>query len=395
MYDFVTSKDGISENSFKYKDMLKRNSDVPSGIVPMSIADMEFRTAPEITEEIKRYLDHNYLGYTDISDSYLNSIVNWMGKRHNYEIKKEWIAPSDGVVTAIGDLILSTTAPGDGVVVFSPVYNPFKRAVKMKGRKLIEVSLILDESGYKIDYELFEKEAKKPDTKLLIFCNPHNPVGRVWTKDELLKVYDICLRNDVFIIDDEIHHDLIMPGSEHTVMARVSEEAGMHMAVCTAPSKSFNLAGLQTSYVIIENPDIYQKFKASRLDGFRSVTNVLGMVALEAAYTYGERWLDECIQVIYDNYRYISEFIEKNIPEIKIFPLEGTYLLWCDCRSLGLNKTELEAFMTEKAYIFADEGYIFGDEGIGFERINIACPNQVIKETMERLYNAYKIYIKK
>lgn len=395
MYDFVTSKDGISENSFKYKDMLKRNPDVPSGIVPMSIADMEFRTAPEITEEIKRYLDHNYLGYTDISDSYLNSIVNWMGKRHNYEIKKEWIAPSDGVVTAIGDLILSTTAPGDGVVVFSPVYNPFKRAVKMKGRNLIEVSLILDGSGYKIDYELFEKEAKKPDTKLLIFCNPHNPVGRVWTKDELLKVYDICVRNDVFIIDDEIHHDLIMPGSEHTVMARVSEEAGMHMAVCTAPSKSFNLAGLQTSYVIIENPDIYQKFKASRLDGFRSVTNVLGMVALEAAYTYGERWLDECIQVIYDNYRYISEFIEKNIPEIKIFPLEGTYLLWCDCRSLGLNKTELEAFMTEKAYIFADEGYIFGDEGIGFERINIACPNQVIKETMERLYNAYKIYIKK
>jgi len=395
MYNFVTSKDGISENSFKYKDMLKRNPDVPSGIVPMSIADMEFRTAPEITEEIKRYLDHNYLGYTDISDSYLNSIVNWMGKRHNYEIKKEWIAPSDGVVTAIGDLILSTTAPGDGVVVFSPVYNPFKRAVKMKGRNLIEVSLILDGSGYKIDYELFEKEAKKPDTKLLIFCNPHNPVGRVWTKDELLKVYDMCVRNDVFIIDDEIHHDLIMPGSEHTVMARVSEEAGMHMAVCTAPSKSFNLAGLQTSYVIIENPDIYQKFKASRLDGFRSVTNVLGMVALEAAYTYGERWLDECIQVIYDNYRYISEFIEKNIPEIKIFPLEGTYLLWCDCRSLGLNKTELEAFMTEKAYIFADEGYIFGDEGIGFERINIACPNQVIKETMERLYNAYKIYIKK
>lgn len=395
MYDFVTSKDGISENSFKYKDMLKRNPDVPSGIVPMSIADMEFRTAPEITEEIKRYLDHNYLGYTDISDSYLNSIVNWMGKRHNYEIKKEWIAPSDGVVTAIGDLILSTTAPGDGVVVFSPVYNPFKRAVKMKGRNLIEVSLILDGSGYKIDYELFEKEAKKPDTKLLIFCNPHNPVGRVWTKDELLKVYDICVRNDIFIIDDEIHHDLIMPGSEHTVMARVSEEAGMHMAVCTAPSKSFNLAGLQTSYVIIENPDIYKKFKASRLDGFRSVTNVLGMVALEAAYTYGERWLDECIQVIYDNYRYISEFIEKNIPEIKIFPLEGTYLLWCDCRSLGLNKTELEAFMTEKAYIFADEGYIFGDEGIGFERINIACPNQVIKETMERLYNAYKIYIKK
>ncbi|MBO6242080.1 MAG: pyridoxal phosphate-dependent aminotransferase [Butyrivibrio sp.] len=395
MYDFTASKDKVSDNSFKYKDMYKRNPDVPSGIVPMSIADMEFRTAPEITEEVKKYLDTNVLGYTDASDGYLNSIVNWMRKRHNYHIKKEWIAPSDGVVTAIGDLILCMTAPGDGVVVFSPVYNPFKRAVKMKGRTLIDIPLLLDKDGYHIDYDAFLQAAKKNTTKLVIFCNPHNPIGKVWTGEELLKVYEICVENQLFIIDDEIHHDLIMPGYKHTVMANVAKDAGKHMAVCTAPSKSFNLAGLQTASIIIQNSEILDRFKASRLDGFRSVTNVLGMVACEAAYNYGEKWLDECIEVINRNAIYVSEFVKTNMPEIKIFPLEGTYLLWCDCRALRLEKSKLEEFMTEKAYIFADEGYIFGEEGTGFERLNIACSEQTVRETMDRLFKAYKRYIKK
>ena len=395
MYDFTASKDRISDNSFKYKDMYKRNPDVPSGIIPMSIADMEFRTAPEITEAVKGYLDTNVLGYTDASEGYLNSVVTWMKKRHNYQIKKEWIAPSDGVVTAIGDLILCMTDPGDVVVVFSPVYNPFKKAVKMKGRTLIDIPLLLNNNGYHNDYDAFIQAAKKNTTKLLIFCNPHNPIGKVWSRDELVKVYEICLKNEIFIIDDEIHHDLIMPGYVHTVMANVAEDAGMHMAICTAPSKSFNLAGLQTAAIIIQNPEVYDRFKASRLDGFRSVTNILGMVACEAAYNHGEKWLDECIEVINRNARYISEFVETNMPEVKIFPLEGTYLLWCDCRALGLEKTELEDFMTEKAYIFADEGYIFGDEGTGFERLNIACPEQTVREIMDRFFNAYKKYIKK
>ena len=395
MYDFTASKDGISDNSFKYKDMYKRNPDVPSGIIPMSIADMEFRTAPEITEAVKGYLDTNVLGYTDASEGYLNSVVTWMRRRHNYQIKKEWIAPSDGVVTAIGDLILCMTDPGDGVVVFSPVYDPFKKAVKMKERTLIDIPLLLDKNGYHIDYDAFIQAAKKSATKLLIFCNPHNPIGKVWSRDELVKVYEICLKNEIFIIDDEIHHDLIMPGYVHTVMANVAEDAGMHMAVCTAPSKSFNLAGLQTASIIIQNPEVYDRFKASRLDGFRSVSNVLGMVACEAAYNHGGKWLDECIEVINRNSRYISEFVKANMPEVKIFPLEGTYLLWCDCRALGLEKTELEDFMTEKAYIFADEGYIFGDEGTGFERLNIACPEQTVRETMDRFFDAYKKYIKK
>ena len=229
----------------------------------------------------------------------------------------------------------------------------------------------------------------------MIFCNPHNPIGKVWTGEELLKVYEICVENQLFIIDDEIHHDLIMPGYKHTVMANVAKDAGKHMAVCTAPSKSFNLAGLQTASIIIQNSEILDRFKASRLDGFRSVTNVLGMVACEAAYNYGEKWLDECIEVINRNAIYVSEFVKTNMPEIKIFPLEGTYLLWCDCRALRLEKSKLEEFMTEKAYIFADEGYIFGEEGTGFERLNIACSEQTVRETMDRLFKAYKRYIKK
>ena len=383
------------EGSFKYKDMFKRNPQVPEGIVPMSIADMEFRTAPEITEAIKRYLDTNVLGYTDMTDNYLEAIVGWMGKRHNYIVDKEWIAPSDGVVTAIGDLILCTTDPGDGVVIFSPVYYPFKRSVNMKGRTLIDIPLLLDDEGYHIDYVSFEQEAKKDTTKLVIFANPHNPIGKVWTKDELKKFYDICVENNVFIIDDEIHHDLIMPGYEHTVMANVAKDAGLHMAVCTAPSKSFNLAGLQTSSIIIQDSDIRRGFKASRLDGFRSLTNVLGRVACEAAYRYGEKWLDDCINVIDQNAKFITEFMSEHIPEVKICSLEGTYLLWCDFRAWNMDKAELEDFMTQKAYVFADEGYVFGDAGVGFERLNIACEPQTIKETMTRLYNAYEKYIKK
>ncbi len=385
MYDFVSLPSGDRSGSFKYRDMYKRNPRVPAGIVPLSVADMEFSTAPEIREGLGRYLAENTVGYSDITDDFKEALISWMRRRHNYAVEKEWIAPSDGVVTAIGDLIESTTEPGDGVIVFSPVYNPFKKSVKMKGRKLVEISLKERADTYEIDFDAFEREAQNSEAKLLIFCNPHNPVGKVWSKEDLRKVYDICFDNGLFIIDDEIHHDLIMPGYEHTVMANVADGAGMHMAVCTAPSKSFNLAGLQTSSIIIQNSKVREAFNRSRMKGFRSFTNVIGAEACRIAYNECERWLDECINVICDNAKYIQEFFAVNMPEVKVYPLEGTYLLWCDFRAFRLSDKELEAFMTDKAYIFADEGYIFGQEGSGFERINLACPKHVICETMERL----------
>lgn len=395
MYDFVTNPVSSAKSSYKYKDMYDRNPDVPDGIIPLSIADMEFIIAPEIREGIGRYLADRTLGYTFASDDYYEAVIDWMMKRHSYHIEKEWIAPSDGVVTAIGDLILSVTKPGDGVIVFSPSYRPFRRAIDIKNRKLVDIPLVLDEEGYKIDFDAFEEAAKDKENKLLIFCNPHNPVGRVWTRDELQRVGDICHSNGVFIIDDEIHNDLIMPGITHTVMGSISEEVSMNMAVCTAPSKTFNLSGLHTANIIIRNPDVRERFIGSRFEGFRSETNALGMEACRIAYRSCENWLDECITVIANNAKYVRDFLAENIPEIKVFPLEGTYLLWCDFRAFGLSDKDLEDFMVKKAYIFADEGYIFGLSGSGFERFNLACPENVIRDTMERLLRARNKYIYK
>ena len=395
MYDFVTNPVSSAKSSYKYKDMYDRNPDVPEGIVPLSIADMEFIIAPEIREGIGKYLADRTLGYTFASEEYYEAVIEWMQKRHSYHLEKEWIAPSDGVVTALGDLILSVTKPGDGVIVFSPSYRPFRIAVDVKNRKLVDIPLIFDEDGYRIDFDAFEEAAKETANTLLIFCNPHNPVGRVWTKEELQRVCDICLANGVFIIDDEIHNDLIMPGITHTVMSTVSEEASMNMAVCTAPSKTFNLSALQTSNIIIRNPDVRDRFVSSRLDGFRSGTNAIGMEACRIAYSSCEKWLDECIAVIASNAMYVKDFFAKNMPEIKALPLEGTYLLWCDFRAWRLSDKELEDFMVKKAYIFADEGYVFGSSGSGFERLNLACPENVIRDTMERLLRARNKYIYK
>ena len=385
MYDFVTCPDRRHAASYKYMDMLKKNPNVPEDIIPLSVADMEFKTAPEITEGLKEYLDRNVLGYTAPTDGFLDAVENWMLKRHDYHIKREWIAVSDGVVPAITDLIRATTNEGDGVIILSPVYYPFKASIEINNRKVVDIELINSNGSYAIDYDALEKAAALENTKLIIFCNPHNPIGHVWSREELETVYNICVKNDVFIIDDEIHNDLIMPGFTHTVMANVAEDAGKHMAVCTAPSKSFNLAGMQTSAIIIENPDVRRAFYASRKRGYRTTVNALGIEACRLAYTKCERWLDECIETISNNAVFISDFMKKNMPEVTVYPLEGTYLIWCDFNSWGLDANELEEFMIKKALLFTDEGYLFGEAGKGFERFNIACPKHVIEAAMDRL----------
>lgn len=398
MYDFKICPDRRNANSYKYNDMLKRNPDVPEGIIPFSVADMEFKNAPEIAEGLKEYLDENVLGYTAPSKDFLESIKDWLAMRHNYKIEKEWIQLSDGVVPALGDFIRAMTKEGDGVIILSPVYYPFKRSILLNDRKVVEVDLINNaensedsssgNNSYSIDYEALEAAASDKNTTLIIFCNPHNPVGRVWTKEELRRVYDICVKHDVFIVDDEIHNDLIMPGYEHTVMGAVAEDAGMHMGICIAPSKSFNLAGMQTSAVIIQDPEVRKAFDDSRFKGYRGVTNALGMEACRIAYKRCEKWLDECIDVIHENAIYFTKFMNEHFPEIKVYPLEGTYLIWCDFRAWGMDTRELEHFMTHEAFLFTDEGYLFGDAGKGFERFNLACPKHILEDALNRLLEA-------
>jgi cysteine-S-conjugate beta-lyase len=387
-YDFETVVNRFNSGASKYEQMLGWNPNVSEDTIPFSVADMELKTAPEITEGLKKYIDNNILGYTSPTKGYLDAVCGWMRKRHHWEVKPEWVVQSAGVVGAFFSAIKALTRPADGVMVMTPCYYPFYSAIEANGRKIVKCPLINTGDTYVIDYENFEKKAKEPRNKILLFCSPHNPVGRVWKREELEMVADICLRNDVLIISDEIHFDLIMPGYEHTVFANISEEAANNMIVCTAPSKTFNLAGMQTSNIIIPN----RKIRNAYLDevtanGFFNL-NILGYEACRIAYTECEEWLGQLIELINHNHMELKKYMEKYIPEVKVYDLEGTYLQWMDFNALGMDKYELERVMHIEAKVFFDEGYVFGEEGNGFERMNIACPTRVMMEGLERLKEA-------
>jgi len=285
MYDFETFVNRVNTGSAKWEQMKGWNPNVSEGIIPFSIADMELKNPPEIIEGLKKYIDSNVLGYTQPTESYINAVCGWMEKRHNWKIKSEWIVGSAGVVSAFYSVIRALSKPGDGIIIMSPVYYPFYSAIELNNRKVVNNPLINTGSTYVIDYKDLEKKAQNPDNKILLFSSPHNPAGKVWNKEELEKVGEICLRNNVLIISDEIHFDLIMPGHKHTVFASISEELANKMIVCTAPSKTFNLAGMQTSNIIISNKAIRDAYlKEVESQGFFTL-NILGYKACEIAYT--------------------------------------------------------------------------------------------------------------
>ena len=387
-YDFETIIDRSDTGSSKWEQMKRCNPGVAPGIIPFSVADMELKHPPEIISGLQKYLDTAVLGYTSPTFKYLESVCQWMMKRHNWQIKPEWIVGTPGVVNAFFQAIQAFTDPGDAVIVQTPVYYPFYAAVEGNRRVLLKNPLHYTDNTYQIDFDDLEKKAGDPRTKILLFCSPHNPVGRVWTREELTRVGEICLANDILIIADEIHFDLIMPGFKHTVLADLSAELAQKILVCTAPSKTFNLAGMQTSNIIIPNKELRKNFTAQMaVNGIFSL-NILGYKACEIAYTECEEWLDQLIQHIYHNHLQLKEYIARKIPEISVIPLEGTYLQWMDCRGLGIDHLELEKLMQEKALLFFDEGYIFGVEGVGFERMNLACPAGVMMEGLGRLETA-------
>ncbi len=389
-YDFTTVVDRSNMGCAKWEQMKKWNPDVSPGVVPFSVADMELKNPPEITQGLKKYLDETILGYTMPTDAYLNAVCGWMHKRHDWEISKEWIIGSPGVVNAFFLAVKAFSDQGDGIIIQTPVYYPFKTAIERNKRTLVKNPLLFTGSTYVINYDDLELKARNPRNKVLLFCSPHNPVGRVWTPEELARVGEICLRNQVLIISDEIHFDLIMPGHKHTVFAGLSEDLANNMMVCTAPSKTFNLAGLQTSNIIIPNPKIRSRYvEEMMLNGSFSL-NIMGYKACEIAYTECEEWLEQLLQLIYHNHLELKKFMAANLPAIKVFDLEGTYLQWMDFRGLGMNKDELKKFMHFEAEVFCDEGYVFGEEGAGFERMNLACPTRVMMEALQRLAAAIK-----
>ena len=382
-YDFSSVPDRTGQGSAKWNGA--KNASINA--VPLSVADMEFTTAPPIKKALARLAEEQILGYTDPTDAYFDAVISWMERRHSFSVKKEWIITTPGVVSALGTLIEAVTKPGDGIIILTPVYYPFDMAVIAKSRSFVYSELKLSDSGYSIDFDDLERKAALSTTKAIIFCNPHNPIGKVWTKEELKRVAEICCKNGVFIIDDEIHNDLIMPGYTHTVMATLSKDVENNIAVCTAPSKTFNLAGLQCSNIIIPNKKALAKVKACQMMSLHNHLNIFAYEACKVAYNECEDWLDELLSVIDENAKYIESFMAEKFPEIKVFPLEGTYLQWLDMRALGLTHVELRK-MLEDADIFLDWGEMFGDLGRGFQRINLACAKVTLEKTMERFEKA-------
>ncbi|MFX0170546.1 MAG: MalY/PatB family protein [Candidatus Hodarchaeota archaeon] len=333
---------------------------------------------------------HGIFGYTGPDPlKYNNSVINWFKRRHDWDLNEDWLVFSPGIVQACTYLIQRFTQPRDKVIIQDPVYYPFAMTIKNNGRRIVSNQLVLNNGHYQMDFEDLEEKAKDSRTKALILCSPHNPVGRVWSKEELRKLGDICLENDILIISDEIHCDLIFPEYKHVVFASISEEFAQHSITCTAGSKTFNLAGFQHSNVIIPNESLRETFKSQMENNILINPNSFGALALQVAYDQGEEWLDSLIQVLRRNLKFLKSYISNNISKISVIEPEGTYLIWLDFREFGLGHKELERKILEEAKLALDSGYKFGVGGEGFERINIACSLSILKESLERLANAF------
>lgn len=393
-YNFNSCVNRKNKGSIKWNAMFKINSKVPDNIPPLSVADMEFNTAPEIIAGLKKRLDEEpILGYEVPTDDYYESVIGWMKRIHQWNIKKEWIIPNASVVPALVNAINAYTQEHDKVMVMSPVYYPFYDVINFTHRTIVDNPLIFNQETekYEIDFKDLSKKATDPTVKMLILCSPHNPVGRVWTKKELKKLSEICLSNNVLVLSDEIHSDLLMSGYEHTPYATISEDAADNSIICTAPSKTFNTAGMQAANIIIKNSYLRKQFEDEqcRKGDNGMPVNLMGLLTVQLAYNKGETWYREMLKVINGNRKYIENYMKQNIPQIKVLPMEGTYLQWWDCSELGFSTyEELDSFIKNKAYLFLDDGYLFGDQSQQFERINIACPRHVLEEAMVRLETA-------
>ena len=357
-------------------------------ILPLWVADMDFASPRPVVEALIERAEHGIYGYTGKTDSYCEAVVNWMRKRHGWAIAPEWICTTPGVVPALNMLVRAFVAPGERVLIQPPVYYPFFSAIENNGAEMVVNPLVYENGRYHMDFGDLEEKARDPRVRLAILCSPHNPVGRVWTADELTRFGEICLKNDVLIVSDEIHGDLIYRGHTFTPFARLGEAFAQNAITCTAPSKTFNLAGLHTSNIIISNPELRGRFEKTLQSNGLFGINAFGVVAVEAAYNHGEEWLAQVLDYLEGNLRYLEDYVSGRIPQVTVIRPEGTYLVWMDCRRLGLDKDGLKRLMLKEARVYLDEGFLFGPEGEGFERINIACPRSILAEALERIENA-------
>lgn len=379
-YDFDKTIDRRATNSYKWDSATE-------GVLPMWVADMDFRTAPAIIDALQKRVAHGIFGYTRVPDAYYDAVTSWFSRRHGWDIDREWIIYTSGVVPAVSAVIKALTVPGDKVIVQTPVYNCFFSSIRNNGCGIVSNPLRRTADTYEMDFDALERCAADPRAKVMLLCNPHNPAGRVWTPDELTRLGNICLRNGVTVVADEIHCELVYQGFKYTPFASLSD-AFLHRSVtCVSPSKAFNIAGLQIANIVAFDNDLRSRIdKAININEVCDV-NPFGVAATIAAYNEGEEWLNQLVDYLHGNYEAMAEFCRRELPEFPITRLEGTYLVWMDCSSLGMPSDALEHALLDDARLWLNAGTMYGAEGEGYMRWNIACPRSVMLDGLNRFLN--------
>ena len=376
----------------KHTDALKLEALAPrwgrTDLLPMWVADMDFKTPPFIVEVMKKRMECEIFGYTAKPESWYEAIINWQARRHQWTIAKEMISFVPGVVPALAMAVLAFTERGEKVMIQQPVYNPFAQVIRNNHRELVNCPLELKDGQYHINFEVFEEKIK--GCKLFLFCHPHNPGGRVWTREELQKVAAICAQNNVIVVADEIHADLTLPPYQHIPFATVSEEAAQNSVVFASPSKAFNMAGLATSYAVIANPTLRRRFESYVEGNELAAGNVFAFNTVVAAYNKGEEWLQQMLNYVQGNVDEVIHYIEKYIPQLKVIVPQASYLVFIDFSALQLSQKEIVALCTDKAHLALNDGAIYGEEGKGYMRINLACPRSVVKQALIQLKEAVR-----
>jgi cystathionine beta-lyase len=389
-FDEIVSR----ENTLSYKYDFREKIFVKADVIPMWIADMDFKTPPFVIDAIRKRLEHEILGYSYVAPSCYHAVAAWNKRHHNWDVNPDWIRFSPGVVPALNLLVMAFTQPGDKIIIQPPVYFPFFSAVTNHQRMLLNNPLRYEHGHYSIDY--VQLEAGIDDrTRMLILCNPHNPTGNVWSTEDLEHIGEICLNNNILLVSDEIHADLVYSGNKHTPAASISNDMALNTITCMSPSKTFNLAGLSTAYVIIPDSRLRMQYEKVLNQVHVGAGNIFGFVAMEAAYSHGDDWLKQLMEYLEGNLMFLQEFIRKHMPVIKVIQPQATYLIWLDCSGLKLAHNELKSFMINKAGVGFNDGLQFGSEGKGFHRINIACPRSLLYKALLKMQEAIDKYFEK
>lgn len=387
-FDFDTVINRRGTNSYKW-DIVKEED-----VIPLWVADMDFKAAPAILEALKKRVEHGVFGYTLVPDSYYEAIINWFARRHNWQINRSWIIYTTGVVPAVSCAIKALTLPGEKVLIQTPDYNCFFSSIKNNGCEVAENELVRRGDSYEVDFEDFERQCADEKTTVFLLCNPHNPAGRVWTKEELERMNDICLTHGVRVISDEIHCELVMPGHRFTPFAAISDACRDNSVVLNSPTKAFNIAGLQIANIICADPAMRRRIdRAVNINEVCDV-NPFGVVALQAAYNESEEWLDSLNHYIWGNYLALKEFIAKELPRLEVARLEGTYLAWVDIKATGLTSDEAYEKLMKEGRVYVNSGTMYGRRaGEGYLRINLACPRATLLEGMKRMGGVLRQYL--